>query len=85
MEDEIIQQIEETPAGEAENGESAPAPLRVLLEQTPVVQAALLSLDVESGEILALVGGYDFEQSEFEKRRMLRRHRGKLRRSSRKD
>jgi len=67
---------EETPAGEAENGESAPAPLRVLLEQTPVVQAALLSLDVESGEILALVGGYDFEQSEFDRVTQARRQPG---------
>jgi penicillin-binding protein 1A len=29
------------------------------------VQGALLSLDVQSDEVLALVGGYDFEQSQF--------------------
>jgi penicillin-binding protein 1A len=48
--------------------EGKPVPtLRLTLEQEPKVQGALLSLDVESGEVLALVGGYDFEESEFDR------------------
>jgi penicillin-binding protein 1A len=43
------------------------APPRALLAQTPDVQGALLSFDVESGEVLALVGGYDFANSEFDR------------------
>ncbi len=39
--------------------------LRVALVQTPEAQAALLSFDLESGEVLAMVGGYDFAASEF--------------------
>lgn len=35
------------------------------LEQEPVVQGAVLSLDVTTGEVIAMVGGYDFKQSEF--------------------
>lgn len=35
------------------------------LEQTPDVQGALLSMDHSTGEVLAMVGGYDFEESEF--------------------
>lgn len=35
------------------------------LEQIPEVQGALLSIDAASGEVLAMVGGYDFEESEF--------------------
>ncbi|UCE87228.1 MAG: PBP1A family penicillin-binding protein [Deltaproteobacteria bacterium] len=38
---------------------------RVAIAQEPVVQGALLSFDVETGDVLALVGGYDFEKSEF--------------------
>jgi penicillin-binding protein 1A len=38
---------------------------RVTLSQTPQVQGGLLSLEVESGDVIALVGGYDFEQSQF--------------------
>ena len=35
------------------------------LEQEPLVQGALLSLDPTTGAIKAMVGGYDFERSEF--------------------
>jgi penicillin-binding protein 1A len=35
------------------------------LEQEPLVQGALLSMDVVTGEILSMVGGYDYKQSEF--------------------
>ncbi len=40
-------------------------PLPVTLYQSPVAQGALFSLDVTSGDVLALVGGYDFEESQF--------------------
>ena len=50
----------------AKEGEPAPG-LRLTLDQKPKVQGALLSLDIESSEVLALVGGYDFEASEFDR------------------
>jgi len=37
------------------------------LEQQPVAQAGLLAIDNATGEIKALVGGYDFEQSKFDR------------------
>jgi penicillin-binding protein 1A len=37
----------------------------VQLEQQPVAQAALLAIDNATGEIKAMVGGYDFRQSKF--------------------
>jgi penicillin-binding protein 1A len=40
-------------------------PLPVTLAQEPQVQGALLSIDVPSGDVLAMVGGYDFEKSQF--------------------
>jgi len=38
---------------------------RVTLRQVPVVQGALVSLDPASGRVLALVGGWSFEASQF--------------------
>jgi penicillin-binding protein 1A len=35
------------------------------LEQEPKVEAALLALDVRTGAVRAMVGGYDFERSKF--------------------
>jgi penicillin-binding protein 1A len=35
------------------------------LEQDPLVQGALLTMDVSSGHVLAMVGGYDFTKSQF--------------------
>ena len=35
------------------------------LEQEPLVQGALLAMDVGSGHVLAMVGGYDFMKSQF--------------------
>jgi penicillin-binding protein 1A len=38
---------------------------RVQLRQVPAVQGALVSLDPTTGRVLALVGGWSFEQSQF--------------------
>ncbi len=40
-----------------------PLPLR--LQQKPVVQGAIVSLEPPTGEVVALVGGYDFQDSHF--------------------
>ncbi|MCH2172650.1 PBP1A family penicillin-binding protein [Myxococcota bacterium] len=37
----------------------------VTLHQAPIVQGALLSIDVTTDEVIALVGGYEFDQSQF--------------------
>ena len=37
----------------------------VALDQKPQLQGALFSMNVQTGEVLSMVGGYDFEQSEF--------------------
>jgi len=41
------------------------APLLLALEQDPKLQGALVSVDPKSGAVVAMVGGYDFEASEF--------------------
>ena len=41
------------------------APTIVALEQEPDLEAALLSVDVDSGYVLAMIGGYSYDRSEF--------------------
>src|SRR5260221_1129458 len=38
---------------------------KVLLEQEPKVEGSLLAMDVKTGGVKAMVGGYDFERSKF--------------------
>jgi penicillin-binding protein 1A len=38
---------------------------KVLLEQEPKVEGALLAVEVKTGAVKAMVGGYDFERSKF--------------------
>jgi len=46
------------------------------LSQRPDVQAAMVALDPSSGRVEALVGGYDFRQSKFNRATMARRQAG---------
>ncbi len=39
--------------------------MQVALEQEPLVQGALFSMDVRTGNVMSMVGGYDFDVSEF--------------------
>jgi len=41
--------------------------LKLSLDQEPVVEGSLLALDPATGEVKALVGGYDFSRSEFDR------------------
>ncbi|QJT10145.1 penicillin-binding protein 1A [Oceanidesulfovibrio marinus] len=43
----------------------AEGPLPLRLEQMPVVQGGVVSLEPPTGEVVALVGGYDFQHSHF--------------------
>ena len=52
----LIQQLSEQPGRKD---------ARVLLEQEPKVEGALLALEVKTGAVKAMVGGYDFERSKF--------------------
>ena len=49
---------------------------RAQLAQVPDAQGALLSFDHGSGDVLALVGGYDFEDSEFNRTTQAQRQPG---------
>lgn len=46
------------------------------LDQTPDVQAALVAIDPRSGGIKAMVGGYDFRKSQFNRAMQSRRNAG---------
>jgi len=46
------------------------------LEQTPIVEGGLVALDPRTGAIRAMVGGYDFSRSEFNRTVLARRQPG---------
>jgi penicillin-binding protein 1A len=48
----------------------------VTLEQEPAVEAALVAIEPSTGAIRALVGGFDFERSEFDRVTQARRQTG---------
>ena len=48
----------------------------VELEQVPTAQAALVAIDNATGEIKAMVGGYDFEDSKFDRATQAERQTG---------
>jgi len=61
--DPLPREPEETEA--SEEAEQAEEPLVVDLLQEPEIEGALVAIDNRSGAILALVGGFDFQRSEF--------------------
>jgi penicillin-binding protein 1A len=50
--------------------------LRVTLDQHPLVQGALVAIENSTGAIKAMVGGYDFEESKFNRARQAERQAG---------
>jgi penicillin-binding protein 1A len=54
------------------------APATVALEQTPVLEAALVAIDNRSGEIRAMVGGFSFDRSKFNRATQARRQLGSV-------
>jgi penicillin-binding protein 1A len=68
--------IESEAADEEDDTEGESEVVRLALEQEPLVQGALLSIDVATGDVLALVGGFDFEKSQFNRVTQARRQPG---------
>ncbi len=61
----------------AKNARPAPASLpRLALRQIPAVQGALVSLDPTTGRVLAMVGGWSFEGSQFNRATQAQRQPG---------
>jgi penicillin-binding protein 1A len=50
--------------------------LRVSLDQRPEVQGALVAIDNSTGAVKAMVGGYDFDESKFNRARQAARQAG---------
>lgn len=53
-------------------------PTELALEQAPLVQGALVAIDNRSGQIRAMVGGFDFARSKFNRATQARRQIGSL-------
>jgi penicillin-binding protein 1A len=63
----VAQPAPSTPPARGKSPAAPPPPpaARAVLRQIPTVQGALVSLDPATGRVLALVGGWSFEQSQF--------------------
>ena len=70
-----VARFERAPTDEALDGVEG-ADLRLNLYQEPNVQGALISIEVDSNDILAMVGGYDFGRSQFNRATQSRRQPG---------
>ncbi len=53
-------------------------PQNVLLEQPPEIEGALVAIDNRTGEILAMVGGFSFDRSKFNRATQARRQLGSV-------
>ena len=51
-------------------------PQTIALEQDPLVEGALLAIDNRTGQVLAMVGGYDFARSKFNRATQAKRQVG---------
>ena len=47
--------------------------------QTPYLQGAFIALDPVTGHVKAMIGGRDFDQSEFDRSRLAKRQAGRRR------
>ena len=63
LREELVAMEKQTKSGKA--ADVPEAPLLLALEQEPRLQGALVSQDPGTGYVEAMVGGYDFEASEF--------------------
>ena len=67
---------EEDDAGKTSPTAAAPPPRRFVVDQVPRGQAALVSLDADTGALRALVGGYSFAANKFNRATQARRQPG---------
>jgi penicillin-binding protein 1A len=69
--------VEPAPAAPAKPGRATAAPSdRMALRQIPAVEAALVSLDPSTGRVVALVGGWSAEMSQFNRATQAKRQPG---------
>ncbi|CAG0878783.1 unnamed protein product [Cyprideis torosa] len=71
---ETVEEVEEKLAEQVQ--QSRQQPIEVKLSQLPTVEGALVSIQPQTGRILALVGGFDFHRSKFNRVTQARRQPG---------
>jgi penicillin-binding protein 1A len=77
-EEELGRQLQAVERGDLGRfaGPSYTANLEATDDETPYLQGAVIALDVETGDVLAWVGGRDFSQSRFDRVKAARRQAG---------
>ena len=67
-----------SPSVQVTDIDEAAALVSASLDQEPIVEGALVAIDNRTGHILAMVGGYDFERSKFNRAVQARRQLGSV-------
>ncbi len=73
---EVVPEAESEVVQAEEIGPLIEEPIHVLLSQLPAVEGALVSMQPQTGGILALVGGFEFHRSKFNRVTQARRQPG---------
>ena len=87
-EDRIGEAVDQVPEEESEETAGAEAPkdppipveesfpFRLELDQDPEIEGAFMAVDSSTGDVLAMVGGYDYRRSKFNRAEMAKRQTG---------
>jgi penicillin-binding protein 1A len=73
--EELVEQGDESPQAPVEQADPEEL-LSLFLGQIPELQAGLIAIDIESGGLAAMVGGYDFLESQFNRATQAQRQPG---------
>ena len=60
----------------ATDGAESPFPFTLELDQEPDIEGAFVAIDSSTGDILAMVGGYDYKRSQFNRAEQAKRQTG---------
>ena len=63
--DHAVEDSEDPTASTTDGEEIVRRPARLDIWQEPIAEGALLSMENETGDVIAMIGGYDFARSEF--------------------
>ena len=63
-------------AGKEATTETGPKPIQLQLDQTPELESAFVVSNTQTGAIVAMIGGYDYQRSQFNRVTLARRQPG---------
>ncbi|MCB9397140.1 MAG: PBP1A family penicillin-binding protein [Acidobacteria bacterium] len=72
----LVKALDEKAEAEGPQTQGAVQKLQLILDQEPQLEGAFLAVDPENGDLLAMVGGYDYSRSKFNRAEQAKRQVG---------